>query len=490
MKSIAIALLAALTALRLWLAAAATVTPLEAYYWMCAHRLDWAFFDGPSGTAWLVHLGTLAAGDGSLGVRLAFPLLAALASCGAFLLARSLFGAEAALWAAAAINAFPFFNTAAVHAGPEIPALAFLLLAAWAFLRAMDHGWPRWILAGVLLALATQFHYASILLLPGIAAVCIFSSRHRIEWRRPGLYVLSVVSLCGLVPAFLWNRAHDWPALAAGTLRTALTPRWSEIGSALAADISLFSLTALAALGFTVWTLAREARVHARPRLALCLASPFALLWLHGALHGLPSGAALLLAGAILAGGAAHVFLAATRLRQLGAILLLMTAGFAVLSASGDPWTRSANGVPWREAARSLDELLARAQSPSAPPLLVIAQDPDATAALNYHLAHTAHPEVFLRESQDASNQFALWPRYDDFVETARPPDDFFKQEGSTANPYMGRSALYLTDEDPGDLPQTITGAFRRVAPFAALELAGGRKLRVYLCEDYQTMPL
>jgi hypothetical protein len=39
-------------------------------------------------------------------------------------------------------------------------------------------------------------------------------------------------------------------------------------------------------------------------------------------------------------------------------------------------------------------------------------------------------------------------------------------------------------------LPQTITAAFARVAPFADLELAGNRKLRVYLCEDYQTMPL
>jgi hypothetical protein len=413
-----------------------------------------------------------------------------LATAGTFLAARSLFGPAAGLWAAVAINTLPFFNIAAVHAGPQLPALAFTLLACWAFLRAMDHGLFWWLLAGASLAVAVQFHFAAILLLPGVAAACTLSSRHRAEWRRPGLYTMLFLALCGLLPAFFWNRSHDWPSRALGTLRTALTPSWNEIGSALAINSALFSITALAAVGFAIWVLARSARIHARPRLALCLALPFGCLWLYDVLHGEPANTSLLLACGLLAGGTAHVFLGATRLRQFGAILLFLSAGFASRPATHDPWTRSAHGVSWKEVAASIDTILARAQNPQAPPLLLIAQDPDATAALNYDLARTAHPEVFLRESQDVSNQFALWPRYDDFVEAAKPADDFFKLEGSTTNPYLGRSALYLSDEEPGDLPQTITSAFRGVTPFAALELGGGRKLRVYLCEDYQTMPL
>ncbi len=491
MKTLALLLLAILTALRLWLAGSSAVTPLESYYWMCAQRPDWAFFDGPAGTAWLVRLGTVIAGDGPLGLRLAFPLVAVLASGGVFLLARALFGPATALWAAVAINALPFFNIAAVHAGPELPAAFLALLAGWAFLRAMDHqGLSWWALAGTGLALATQFHYAAILLLPGFAAACALSTRHRSEWRRPGIYVLALVAACGLVPALVWNQAHDWPALALGTLRTALSPRWGEIGSALATENSLFSLGAVVALGFTIWTLARSARIHARPRLALCLASPFMALWLYGTLGGQPASMALLLVSMILAGGTVQVFLATARFRQLGAILLFVTAGGTLLPASSDPWTRSAHGISWREVAAAMDGLLARAQNSQSPALLLIAQDPEATAALSFHLAHTAHSEVFLCESQDASNQFALWPRYDDFVETVKPADDFFKLEGSTTNPYLGRSALYLTAEEPDDLPQTITAAFAHVTSFASLELGGGRKLRVYLCEDYQTMPL
>ena len=490
MKSPGVLLLAFLTALRLWFAGAAAVTPLEAYYWMCSHRLDEAFFDGPAGTAWLVHLGTLLLGDGAIGLRIAFPLFAALATFATFLFARKLFGPAVGLWAAVAINALPFFNIAAVHAGPELPALTFTLLAGWAFLRALDRGLPWWIFAGACLALAAQFHYAAILLLAGVVAVCLLSTRHRAEWRRPGLYASSFIALCGLIPSIVWNQAHDWPALALGTLRTALTPRLSEIGAALTANVFLFSLTALAALGFTIWMLARMARIHARPRMILCLAAPFVRLWLYGALHGEPASAPLLFASAILAAGAAHIFLETVRLRQLGAIVLILTAGVNVLPASENPWSQSARGISWRAVAASLDELLVKAQSPQSPALLMIAQDPDATAALNYHLAHTAHPEVFLRESQDVSNQFALWPRYDDFVEVAKPPDDLFQQEGSTSNPYIGRSALYLTDESPDDLPQTVKSAFVHVSSFATLQLAGGRKLRVYLCEDYQTMPL
>lgn len=48
--------LAALTLLRcVWLALQG-IAPQEAYYWMCSDRLAPAFFDGPPGTAFLVHV--------------------------------------------------------------------------------------------------------------------------------------------------------------------------------------------------------------------------------------------------------------------------------------------------------------------------------------------------------------------------------------------------------------------------------------------------
>ncbi|MGH8047750.1 MAG: ArnT family glycosyltransferase, partial [Chthoniobacterales bacterium] len=440
----------------------------------------------------LVHITSQFLGDSPLALRIAFPLLAAAASLGAFLLGRALFGMAAGIWAAAALNTLPFFNAAAVHTGAELPALVFTLLAAWSFVRAMDRGLPWWALGGLCLAVAEQFHYAAILLLAGVAIACTCSSHHRVEWRRPGIYIAAIVASMTLFPAAKWNAVHDWPLLADGTLRTVLTPRWTEIGGGILGSLILFTIFAIAALAFVIWKLAQAARLHFKPRLALCLASPFALLWLYDILHGEPGAAAFLFATGILAGAAAHVFIEEPPLSRLGAGLLALTALSTALTlpAKWDPWSQRAHGIAWNEAAASLDELLAKAQHPDQPPLLLIAEDADATSALNYHLSRTTHPEVFLRESQDVSNQYALWPRYDDFVETDKPADDFFKNEGSTANPYVGRDALYITDEEPDNLPQTITAAFAHVGSFATLELAGGRKLRVYLCEDYQTMPL
>jgi 4-amino-4-deoxy-L-arabinose transferase-like glycosyltransferase len=497
MKVAALTLLAILTALRLWLAAALPVTPLEAYQWLCANRLDWAFFDGPGGTAWLVHISSQILGDGPIGLRIAFPLLAAAASLGVFLLGRALFGITAGIWAAAALNALPFLNAAAVHAGPAMPALVFVIFAAWAFVLAVDRGVLWWTLGGLFLALAEQFDYTSVLLLPGIAAACACSVRHRIEWRRPGIYIAAFISFTALVPAYEWNAVHDWPLLAGGTLRTALTPRWAEIGGGLRETLVLFSVFAFAAAAFALWKLAQAARLHFKPRLSLCLAAPFILLWLYDALHGETGATALLLAAALLAGAAAHVFLAEPRLGRIGATTLLLTALFTALTlpSKRDPWSQSTHGIAWNAVASSLDELIARAQSPQKQPPILIAQDADATSALNYHLSRTTHPEVFLRESQDVSNQYGLWPRYDDFTLVAPPAKDAPVQEGIvdegiTANPYEGRDALYITTEEPGDLPQTITAAFVGVVPFATLEVSGNRKLRVYLCEDYKTMSL
>jgi hypothetical protein len=45
---------------------------------------------------------------------------------------------------------------------------------------------------------------------------------------------------------------------------------------------------------------------------------------------------------------------------------------------------------------------------------------------------------------------------------------------------------LYLGTE----LPQTIQGAFSQVQPLRTIRLPDGGALTIYLCLDYQTLPL
>jgi hypothetical protein len=352
-----------------------------------------------------------------------------------------------------------------------------------------------WLAMGSFAAVAAQFLYSAIGILAGIALACALSPRQRSQWRRPGIYLAALIAAASLLPALVWNQSHGWPVSALGTWRSELTPHWEEIGTALWAGMLLASVPIVVAAIFGLAVLARSSRTHSKPRLLLCLTAPFAVIWFTGMMRGNVSATSLLLTMAIAICGAASVFQASQRLRLVGAAALVLAVASSVfpLRQQIDPWTRSVEGIAWHDLAAETARLLPQIEAAKSTRLFLIAQDPSATAALNYYLARspaTRTTEVFLRESQDLSTQFGLWPRYDDFVVTDKPADELFQMEGNTTNPYMGRSALYLSDEEPDDLPQTIKSAFSNVSPYATLTLEGGRKMRVYLCEDYQTMPL
>lgn len=483
MRHLPLLFLLGITLVRLWLTLALPVAPSEAYVWLCAHHLDLGFFDGPAGTAALVHGTTALLGNGAAGLRIAFPLLAAVATIVVYLLGAGLFGRAAGLWAAVTLNVLPAFNQASIEAGALLPALTFSLLAAMAFFRALDGGGLAWWLAGGLAnAVAGQFQVTAICLVAGPLIACACLRRHRVEWRRPGLYLALIISLGGLAPILMWNQTHGWPALALGTLRTAITPRWSAIPGALWGSLNAISIPVTIAWLWASVVLIRTSRAHLRPRLLFSMAAPVLLCWVYAMLHGEAEPALLLLAVALTSGGVVHAFLESAVLRSMGAVAL-------VLATSSSAFRAFSSDSTWRDAAAVLGGVLEKAQPGHPQPLFLIAPDPDATSALAYYLAG-GRTEVFLRESQDASNQFSLWPRYDDFIESGQPAQVDYQLEGNTTNPYLGRSALYVTPEVPDDLPQTITAAFEKHRLFGTLTLPGGRILRLYLCENYQTMPL
>jgi hypothetical protein len=92
---------------------------------------------------------------------------------------------------------------------------------------------------------------------------------------------------------------------------------------------------------------------------------------------------------------------------------------------------------------------------------------------------------VFVHESPALTSQFGIWPSYADFIETDQPANEFFTEQKGI-NPFIGRNALYLGSS----LPQTIKGAFAEVQPVRRLKLPDGTPLTIFLCLDYQTLPL
>ncbi len=502
MKIFGLTLLVLLTLARCWLAATQDVTPPEAYHWMESNQLEAAFFDGPGGTAALVKYGQAIFGHGPLGLRIAFPFAALIASLAMYLFARNLFGTAVGVISVAFLNALPFFNLAAIHADPAMPALAASLVTAWATWRAFDRkrDLPSWLIVGAAIAIGIQFRYANILAWIAILAVCVASPRYRVQFRRSGIYAALLITLAGCLPAIGWNIQHDWAPLALGTFRTAFTfdpAKWPSALGALQSGLSIFAALLLVAATIIA---ARRTRHHLRPRFVTAWVLPFFGAWLFFALHGDRDPADLLTAAALAIPMAAWLGSGQIRIFQtiLPAIVLITAASAAIAITlprwNPHPWAQGDNALPWPRIAAVAETLRDEGQTTRPESIFFIAKNPAYTSALNYHLPKIAQGrprEVFLRESQDLSNQFGLWPRYDEFVETTEAPDEFF-EELRAANPYAGRSALYVTDET--DLPQTIASAFRAVSLAATLDVtdqAGRRRtLRFYFCEDYQTMPL
>ena len=66
--------------------------------------------------------------------------------------------------------------------------------------------------------------------------------------------------------------------------------------------------------------------------------------------------------------------------------------------------------------------------------------------------------------------------------------DPFTEQDGT--NPLLWSSALYITPQKPDNLPQAITAAFARHRLLAEITTPAGEILQVYLCSEYETLPL
>ena len=191
-----ICFMAALTAVRLVVAATLPLAPDETYYWVWSHALAAGYLDHPPMVALWIRAGTLLLGQSALGVRLLGPLAAAVASWMLFDAANVLFpGTKAGVVAATLLNASLLLGVGTVIMTPDSPLLFFWTAAFWAVARLAAGGsglW--WLAAGVAGGLALDSKYTALFL-----------------WIGVGLWVL-------LVPAVRpWLlRWHPWAACAIG----------------------------------------------------------------------------------------------------------------------------------------------------------------------------------------------------------------------------------------------------------------------------------
>jgi 4-amino-4-deoxy-L-arabinose transferase-like glycosyltransferase len=207
-----LAVLAALTAVRVAVAAAVPLAPDEAYYWVWSRALSPGYPDHPPMVALWIRLGTAVAGDGALGVRLLAPLAMALASLLLADAANRLLGRPGIGWRAAALlNATPLFGVGSVLMTPDAPLLAFWTGSLWALARLLDSADRRWwFAAGLFAGLAMVSKYTAALLWLGIGAWLVLTPSMRPWLRRGEPWLAALVGVAVFLPVLLWDASHGW----------------------------------------------------------------------------------------------------------------------------------------------------------------------------------------------------------------------------------------------------------------------------------------
>jgi 4-amino-4-deoxy-L-arabinose transferase-like glycosyltransferase len=207
-----LAALAALTLLRLILAAGIPLAPDETYYFLWSQHLQPGYYDHPPMVALWIKLGTLLAGNSALGIRLLGPVSAALGSMLLWDAGEQLFPhRQAGLIAAALLNATLLVGVGSIIITPDTPLLFFWTAGIAAFARLIASGNPRWWLAvGIAAGLALLSKYTAALFIAAAFIWLVTDAQGRATLRTPWPWAAVALAVIIFMPDIGWNAAHHW----------------------------------------------------------------------------------------------------------------------------------------------------------------------------------------------------------------------------------------------------------------------------------------
>jgi 4-amino-4-deoxy-L-arabinose transferase-like glycosyltransferase len=259
---LALAALAALTAVRLTLAAHLELHFDEAYYWYWSKHLQLSYFDHPPAVAWFIRAGTALFGDTEFGVRFFGQLGTMAATCLLFDAARRAYSLQSALIATASAQATLLLGAGSIIMTPDAPLLLFASLLLWALVRfsLAPAGW-WWLIAGLAGGAALLSKYTAGLLAIAVALWLVFTPQTHRWLRRPWPWLGGGIAAGCFLPVLIWNAGHGWASFAKQggrlgrweTLRPGMTFEYIG-GQMVLLTPGLFVLLLLA-----VWLVARRA---------------------------------------------------------------------------------------------------------------------------------------------------------------------------------------------------------------------------------------
>jgi 4-amino-4-deoxy-L-arabinose transferase-like glycosyltransferase len=216
------AFIGGLIALRLVLAALIPLYPNEAYYWTWSKHLAGGYYDHPPMVAVVIRLGTLIAGDTTLGVRI-FGALLAIPSTWAVWRAASVLFADDRLGARAAL----YFNLTLMVWGsfiiitPDTPLIVATAFVVFFLAKLVETGRGYWWLAmGAAAGCGLLAKYTMFLVGVAILIWMIAVPQMRKWLATPWPYLAGLLSMLLFVPTILWNAQHGYASLIKQFSRT------------------------------------------------------------------------------------------------------------------------------------------------------------------------------------------------------------------------------------------------------------------------------
>ena len=155
----------------------------------------------------------------------------------------------------------------------------------------------------------------------------------------------------------------------------------------------------------------------------------------------------------------------------------------------------------WETSAIAVDDFRKQFEKQTGKPVFLISKNYQTAALLSFYLPDKrlegpGHPAVYIPESQDIESEFSFWPSYDQFVDapkTDKPAGGYYTEEDGV-NPFMGRNALYITDDIDDTPPSALQRGFERVEMIKLFNITRHglplKQIRIFACHNYQTVPL
>ena len=185
----------------------------EAYYWDWSRQLDWCYYSKPPMVAWIIRLATEIGGPSAWVVRTPAVFLGTLGLWWIYLLAARMFDARTGFWSVVLCAATPGSVVLGLLMTIDAPFLFCWGLSMYCLWRMLERRPDRWFwiaLTGLGAGLGLLSKESMLAFFMATWLFVALSRTDRREWRRPGCWAMTFLSLALLTPVLVWNAHHHW----------------------------------------------------------------------------------------------------------------------------------------------------------------------------------------------------------------------------------------------------------------------------------------